>query len=127
MAQPPAYMYNIPSIHESNGGMSAILVNLDLNRAIQAGDPIQPQNLIHAKSIAKKLKAIHGDFRWDWLNNLFTFLFLQLDGQITAAVAESAELRAAAVEAARVLLYSHLDFTHDFLDKMCQQHILQLT
>jgi hypothetical protein len=62
MAQPAAqtYLYDISSVHESNGGVPAVLGNLDLNRAIQAGAPIDRQNLAHAKSVAKGLRAMHG-------------------------------------------------------------------
>ena len=63
MAQPPppTYLNNIPSIHESTGGVPAVLGNLDLNRGIQAGAAIDRQNLTHAKSVAKALRAVHGD------------------------------------------------------------------
>ena len=64
MAQnpPPTYFNNIPSLHESTAGVPAVLGNLDLNRGIQAGTAINRDNLVQAKSIAKSLRTMHGDF-----------------------------------------------------------------
>lgn len=59
-AAPRTYLHNIPSIHVSNPAIPAILGNLDLNRGIQTGLPVDPQNLVNAKSVAKGLRAIHG-------------------------------------------------------------------
>lgn len=80
VAPPLTYLYHIPSVHESNGGVPAILETLDLNRSAQAGAPIDPQNLSHAKTVAKALKTVHD---------------LSIGDRVTGAVVESA------VEAAR--------------------------
>lgn len=105
MAQPvpPTYLYNIPSVQASNAGLPGVLGNLDLNRNIQAGAPVDRQNLANAKSVAKGLRVIHGKF----LRLIDTFclfsirLDLALDNRVTDVVADSAELRATAVEASR--------------------------
>ncbi|EDR11301.1 uncharacterized protein LACBIDRAFT_315988 [Laccaria bicolor S238N-H82] len=84
VAPPLTYLYHIPSVHESNGGVPAILETLDLNRSAQAGAPIDPQNLSHAKTVAKALKTVHD---------------LSIGDRVTGAVVESA------VEAARFTEY----------------------
>jgi hypothetical protein len=61
MAQPAAqtYLYDILSVHESNGG-------------VPAGAPIDRQNLADAKSVAKGLRAMHGELVLDRINYFFT-------------------------------------------------------
>lgn len=61
-APPPTYLHAIPSIYASHGDVPLVLGNMDLNRTIQAGAPIDPQNLLHAKLVAKGLRAMHGEF-----------------------------------------------------------------
>jgi len=61
VAPPLTYLHHIPSVHECNGGVPAVLGVLDLNRSAQAGAPIDPQNLAHAKTVAKTLRTIHGE------------------------------------------------------------------
>jgi hypothetical protein len=64
MAQnpPPTYFNNIPSLHDSMAGVPAILGNLDLNCGIQAGAAISRDNLVQAKSVAKSLRTMHGNY-----------------------------------------------------------------
>lgn len=64
VARPLTYLHNIPSVHESNQGVPAVLgANaLDLNRGILAGAAIDRDNLTHAKKVAKALRTIHGEF-----------------------------------------------------------------
>jgi hypothetical protein len=67
MAQALTYIHNIPSIHASNEGVPAVLGALDLNRSAQGGAPIEPQNLSHAKTVAKALRALHGEVQTQFL------------------------------------------------------------
>lgn len=60
-APPPTYLHAIPSVYASHIDVPLVLGNLDLNRAIQAGVPIDPQDLSHAKLVAKGLRAMHGE------------------------------------------------------------------
>lgn len=71
-AAPPTYLHNIPSIHASNPAVPAVLGNLDLNRGVQTGLPVDPQNLANAKSVAKGLRVIHGEFHYCCLNIQWT-------------------------------------------------------
>jgi hypothetical protein len=61
-APPPNYLNDIPSVHSSNGGVPAVLGNLDLNRSIQAGVPLDSENLVQAKLVAKGLRVMNGEF-----------------------------------------------------------------
>lgn len=45
IAAPQVYLYNIPSIHATNPGVPPAIDQLDLNRSINAGDPIAPANI----------------------------------------------------------------------------------
>ena len=75
-APPPTYLHDIPSIHATNPGIPAVLGNLDLNCAIQTGHAIDPQNIVNATSVAKGLRATHGEFQlWlEYLSGLFYFI-----------------------------------------------------
>ncbi|KIM44122.1 hypothetical protein M413DRAFT_25591 [Hebeloma cylindrosporum] len=75
MAAPQTHMHDIPSIHASNPTVPATLGNLNLDRGVQAGDPILFGDLHHAKSVVSAYES--GD-----------------DPLITPAVVASAELRA---------------------------------
>jgi len=50
------FVYDIPSIHQKNPAIPAALGNLDLNRSIAAGDPLDYQQVIHAKAVAAVLQ-----------------------------------------------------------------------
>lgn len=54
------YSHNIASLHAKHPALPAILNNLDLNRAINAGDPLSQQELDHARFVALSLKGLHG-------------------------------------------------------------------
>ncbi|KAF8156860.1 hypothetical protein B0H34DRAFT_475984 [Crassisporium funariophilum] len=84
----PNYVHDIPSVRAVHPGLPDVLGNLDLNSCIQAGTPLEPLNLSQAKLVAKGLQAAHD---------------CGIDDCVTAAVAESAALRATAVEAAHAL------------------------
>jgi hypothetical protein len=62
------YLHEIPSIHASNPTLPKILGNLDLNRSVQTGLPVDPENLVNAKAVAKGLRVIHGEFHYCCLN-----------------------------------------------------------
>ncbi|KAF8163405.1 hypothetical protein B0H34DRAFT_856899 [Crassisporium funariophilum] len=124
-APQPNYAHDIPSVRAVNPGLPAALGNLDLNRGIRAGTPLEPLNLSQAKLVAKGLQAAH-DYG--------------MDNRVTAAVAESAALRATAVEAAHALgtyapvdigqalgrLARQMERTNDRLDEMHEQFTEQL-
>jgi len=57
----PAFLYDIPSIHQRYPGMPADLRNLDLNHSIAAGDPLEYHHVEQAKELAKTLKTLHGE------------------------------------------------------------------
>ncbi|KAF8163394.1 hypothetical protein B0H34DRAFT_856891 [Crassisporium funariophilum] len=113
----PNYVHDIPSVRAVNPGLPDVLGNLDLDRCIRAGTPLEPLNLSQAKLVAKGLQAAH-DYG--------------IDDRVTAAVAESAALRATAVEAAHALgsyapvdigqalgrLAQQMERTNDRLDEM---------
>ena len=64
------YQFNIPSVQNRNPALPAVLGQVDLNRAIAAGDAIDRDNLIHAKAVATALKGVHGKFTYFCLNML---------------------------------------------------------
>ncbi|TDL25152.1 hypothetical protein BD410DRAFT_784980 [Rickenella mellea] len=81
-------MHDIPSLHAvTQGAVPAQIANVDLNRHIAAGNAIDPNNLEHARIVARFLR---------------TLLDAGANAAITPAIAESAELRAAAIEGAHV-------------------------
>jgi len=101
-AAPGTYLHDIPSIHATNPTIPAILGNMDMNRGIQAGLPVDPQNLVNAKSVAKALPFIHQS---------------GVDNRVTAAVVESAKLRANAVEAAHAMaMYTPIDLAQTLVN-----------
>jgi hypothetical protein len=59
----PSFAYNIPSIHQKNPAIPAALGTLDLNRPIAAGDPLDYQQVVHAKAIAAALQGQRGELR----------------------------------------------------------------
>lgn len=61
--QPPTFPFSIPSVAQQNPGLPApVLGLLDLNRAIQPGQPLDYVHVKHAKASAQALKGIHGEF-----------------------------------------------------------------
>ena len=56
-----SFVYNIPSIHQKRPGIPAALGNLDLNRQVAAGDPLDYQKVVHAKSVAAALQGLRGE------------------------------------------------------------------
>ncbi len=60
---PAVFIHDIPSIHEQNPGMPQVLGNIDLNRSIRVGDPLDYEHVTNARSTAKALKVMHGEFR----------------------------------------------------------------
>lgn len=54
------YFHNIATVHAKHPSLPAILGNLDLDRAINAGDPLSQQNLDHARFVALALKGLCG-------------------------------------------------------------------
>ncbi len=56
------YRFDIQSIHEANPGLPPTLGNLDVNRRICAGDPIDPEHRRHAWAVFNVLKAMHSEF-----------------------------------------------------------------
>ncbi len=55
-----SYLHNIPSIQEIHPTLPAVLGSIDLNRHHDEGDNIAPNNIRHAKAVAKALRAIQG-------------------------------------------------------------------
>jgi hypothetical protein len=64
MNQPPepAFMYDIPSIHQRHPDMPAVLRNLNLNTSIAQGDPLNYDQVENAKKLAESLKGLHGKY-----------------------------------------------------------------
>ena len=106
---PKAYVHKIASIHETLQNVPDALGAFDLNRTIQAGMPINPDDLVHAKSVAQGLRAMHSEnlyfhsFSWKY-PPFRQEMQVHVQGvQVTARLVESAELTA--VEAARMWLF----------------------
>lgn len=62
--QPQAleFPFDIPSVAQKNPGLPApILGLLDLNRPVQAGQPLDYAQVKNAKASANALKGIHGE------------------------------------------------------------------
>ena len=60
MHQPPTFLHDIPSLHEKNPQVPAVLANLDLNRRVSEGDELDYGQVEHSKAIVKALKSHHG-------------------------------------------------------------------
>ena len=56
----PTYPHDIPSLSQTIPALPAVLGNLDLNRPIVAGTPIDPAHLTDAKIVVRRLKARRG-------------------------------------------------------------------
>ncbi|KAG6815180.1 hypothetical protein H0H87_004377, partial [Tephrocybe sp. NHM501043] len=56
---PPAYLEDVPTLHQQGLGLPAALGALDLNRPIAAGSQIDRDHLEEAKKVAKALKSLH--------------------------------------------------------------------
>jgi hypothetical protein len=61
MNQPPSFLHDIPSIHQKNPDIPAVLANLDLNRGVRAGDALDYEEVIHANAVASALKSYRGE------------------------------------------------------------------
>jgi hypothetical protein len=61
MDQPPTFLHNIPSIHEKHQEIPAVFENLDLNRGIAAGDPLDYDLVSHSKAVAMALKGYRSE------------------------------------------------------------------
>jgi hypothetical protein len=59
---PPAFLYDIPSIHQKYPDMPAVLRNLNLDTSIAVGDPLDYNQVEEAKVLASSLKSLHGKF-----------------------------------------------------------------
>jgi hypothetical protein len=55
------YLHDIARVQSKHEALPAILANVDLSRAIGAGDPVIDADLIHARSVALVLKGVKGD------------------------------------------------------------------
>ncbi|KAF8901381.1 hypothetical protein CPB84DRAFT_1777722 [Gymnopilus junonius] len=54
----PAYLHDVPSLHETRPHLPAVLGNLDLNRGILQGDALDTQDVVDAEKVVKGLKAV---------------------------------------------------------------------
>ena len=61
MNQPPSFLHDIPSIHQKNPAIPAVLANLDLNRGVVAGDPLNYEEVVHAKAVVTALNGYQGE------------------------------------------------------------------
>lgn len=52
------YLHDIPSIHAINPGLPALHATLDLDRGIIAGQPLNQQDLDHARYVAMAFKGL---------------------------------------------------------------------
>jgi hypothetical protein len=59
-AAPHVYLHNIPSVLGNNPGLPHVLADVDLDRAILAGEGIVQEHLTHAKGVADLLKGARG-------------------------------------------------------------------
>jgi len=108
MAAPPRYAYAIPSLSETVPNLPP-LGNLDVNRAIFPGTPIDRANLAQAKAVVKGLQAAHGRYspkapQACILMDLFKDS--PLNHGVTEDMVDAANLRMLAVEGARMSLYT---------------------
>jgi hypothetical protein len=55
------YLHDIASVQSKHDQLPAVLANIDLNRGVGAGDPVDRADLIHARSVALVLKGVKGD------------------------------------------------------------------
>jgi hypothetical protein len=56
------YLNDIPSLHQTFPDLPNVLGGIDLNIAIQAGAPINPEFRRNAKSVTAIVKDMHGEF-----------------------------------------------------------------
>lgn len=56
----PSFLHDIPSIHQKNPAIPAVLANLDLNRGVVAGDVLNYEEVVHANAVATALKGYRG-------------------------------------------------------------------
>lgn len=57
---PPKYLHDIPSYHELNPGLPAVLGNMDLNRPIRRDEVLDVRNIVNAEKVVKGLQAAMG-------------------------------------------------------------------
>jgi hypothetical protein len=57
------FPFDIPSVSQKNPGLPP-LGHLDLNRTIQAGQPLEYTHVKHTKALARALKSIHGELEF---------------------------------------------------------------
>ena len=99
---PASFLHNIPSIHQKNPAtIPPVLGNLDLNRHIAAGDPLDYQHVTNANALATALKGQRGGLELSWTCDWYSYVFVDCgDPQVTQQMVNIAASRAVAVETA---------------------------
>jgi hypothetical protein len=55
------YLHDIASLRSKHEELPAVLADIDLNRGIRAGDPVDHVDLVNARSAAATLKAVRSE------------------------------------------------------------------
>lgn len=105
---PSLYRHDIKSLHSMNPTAFPAFFNdsaLELDRDIIADTPLNAGDLRHAKGIALSMRGLHGKI--SFCSSVVHCLNISLPTEsgnmaVTRRMAESAEVRAGAVEAARM-------------------------
>ena len=61
MNQLPSFLHDIPSIHQKIPAILAVLAILDLNHGVVAGDPLNYEEVVHAKAVVIALNGYRGE------------------------------------------------------------------
>ena len=72
---PPSFLHDIPSIHQKNPAIPAVLANLDLNCGVAAGDALNYKEAIHANTVVTALKSYQGELGLAYLDTLHVCRF----------------------------------------------------
>jgi hypothetical protein len=93
-------MLDIPSIHHQDPAIPPILANLDLNRAVDAGDPLDYIEVTHANAIVTALKGHRGELP-SRFGNTYYYMFVDSGNHlVTPHIINMASSRAVAVQTA---------------------------
>lgn len=97
----PSFLHNIPSIHQKHPAIPAVLANLDLNRGVVAGDPLDYEEVTHANAVVTALKAYKGELGLRFGQTLVPYEFVDTgDPLVTPEMIQTASSRAVAIETA---------------------------